>query len=241
MKLLRARLRNRYTRIRFQNKALNHLARTNLTALDQVDVSRPAQFFRYVVVDTETTGPNRDQDQVISVGAVRLVDGKICLGDVFNELVNPGRKMRSNFIKIHGIVPDMVATAKPVNEVFQAFLAYLGTDILVGHNVEFDLFFLNKAMRAINGFCLQNLVIDTVPLYRTVLLPPHRYPFGIDCQGNRCDLDSLAKQFDFEIQGRHTALGDALATAMLLQRVLAILHKKGRGRLCDLVRTGALL
>lgn len=240
MQLILSRLRNRCTRIRMTGKPLSGPARKNLLALDHLDLSRPARSYTYVVADLETTGLSLTHDRVVSIGALRLVNGRIRIGDIFHELVNPGRDIPVSSIKIHGIVPDMVAKARPAVEVFEDFLEYLGTDILVGHHIDFDLHFLNKSMRANYGFSLQNLVLDTAPLCRAIALPPHRYPYGINWDSNRCDLGSLADHFGFEIQERHTALGDAMGTAMLLQRILARLEKNGPGRLGDLVHPGAL-
>jgi DNA polymerase-3 subunit epsilon len=232
--LLLARIRNRWIRARFRRKEIHPLAFTNLTALDHLRPNQSARSLRYVVLDLETTGLSLTRDRVVSVAAFRVVEGRILLGDVFNSLVDPGRSISSSSIKIHGIVPSMVARAPVFPDVFNQFLRYLGTDILVGYKVWFDLHFLNAYMRQNYGFSLQNMVLDTHSMCRKVGFPPHSRSYPIKSRGNQ-NLDAVAKHLGIEIYERHTAIGDALATAMIFQRILAKIEKKGPGRLRNLL------
>ena len=119
---LLARWRNRWIRIRVRSKGLSSIARMNLTALDHLDLDQDVTQQRYVVFDLETTGLNLARDRVVSVAACRIADGRIPLGDTFSSLVNPGREIPSSSIKIHGIVPSMVASAPLLKDVFDQFL-----------------------------------------------------------------------------------------------------------------------
>lgn len=240
MKLFLSRVRNRWMRARLKGKQLHPLAQNNLTALDHLNPSRKARSCRYVVVDLETTGLNLTHDRVLSVGAVRILEGRIRLCDMFNELVNPGRDIPPTSVKIHGIVPADVANARPAWEIFDDFLAFLGVDIIVAHHATFDLHFLNRVMRQTHGFPLQNLVLDTVSMCRAIAFPPHRYPYGINLNHTSYSLESVAKHFGIQIHERHTALGDALATAMIFQRILARLEKGGPGLLRTLIKVAAV-
>jgi len=238
--LFLARLRNRWLKARLRGKTLHPSARKNLTALDHLELFHKARSCRYVVVDLETTGLSLTHDRVVSVGAFRIVEGRIRLGEVFSELVNPGRNIPPASIKVHGIVPDMVMDARPAREVLDAFLTFLGADILVAHHASFDLYFINKVMRQAHGFSVQNLVLDTVALCREIAFPPHRYPYGIHLNNMKCSLDAIADHFDIEVYQRHTAVGDALATAMVFQRILAQIEKRRSGLLRDLVKAGGI-
>ena len=193
------------------------------------------------MVDLETTGLNLAHDRVVSVGAYRMVEGHIRLGEVFNELVNPGRDIPPSSIKIHGIVPDLVAEARSAWEVFKDFLPFLGVDVLVAHHARFDLHFINKVMRRSFGFPLQNLVLDTVLACRAIAFPPDPYPYGIDLDHRQYSLYNVAKYFGIEIHQRHTALGDALATAMIFQRILVRLEEMGRDSLRNLIKVAGVL
>lgn len=230
-------LRNLWLRYRFRFAALAPAARRNLEAPARLRLTAPARSCSYVVVDVETTGFDPDRDRVVSIGALRVVEGRIRLGDAFHELVNPDRPIPASSIRIHGIIPAMVAGARPFGEVFDDFLHYLGPDVVVAHHAVFDLQFLNGAMKEKYGFELQNLVLDTVPMCREILFRPGlRYPFGIDLDSRQYSLDNVAKVLGIAISRRHSALGDSLATAMILQRVLARLEKGESGLLRDLAR-----
>jgi DNA polymerase-3 subunit epsilon len=233
-RLLFARWRNRLVKIRSRGKEIHPLARTNLKALDHLGARQNARSQRYVIFDLETTGLNLNRDRVVSAAAYRVVDGRIALGDVFSSLVSPGRDIPSSAVKIHGIVPSMVDEAPSFAEVFEKFLGYLGTDILVGYHVGFDLHFLNIHMRQAHGFPVQNLVLDAQSMCRKVCFPPHLRSYAGRLKGSQ-DLDTVAGHFDIEIQERHTALGDALATAMVFQRILLEIEKSGAGQLRDLL------
>ena len=232
--LLFARWRNRLVKIQSRGRKLHTLARTNLKALDHLRARQNARSLRYVIFDLETTGLSLNQDRVVSAAAYRVVDGRIALGDVFSSLVSPGRDIPSSAVKIHGIVPSMVDDAPSFAEVFEKFFGYLGTDILVGYHVGFDLHFLNIYMQQAHRFPVQNLVLDAQSMCRKVCFPPHLRSYAGRLKGNQ-DLDTVAKHFDIEIQERHTALGDALATAMIFQRILLEIEKTGPGQLKNLL------
>ena len=238
MGLLKARLANRLLRLRRGRGSLSPLAAANLRALDHLDPRAPAASYSFAVLDLETTGMDINSDRVVSVGAVRLAQGRVRLGDHFSELINPGLGIPSSAVKIHGIKPDQVKAARPAGEVFQDFLAWLGGDILVAHAADFDLFFINRTMRGLYGFALQNLVLDTVRMCQGVLLKSD--PYGIGRHTQRCTLDALSRRFNIDSAARHTALGDALATALIFQRLLARLEQRGGGSLGALIRVAAL-
>jgi DNA polymerase-3 subunit epsilon len=224
--------------MRMKGRDLSPLAILNLEALDSLRPEDSARSQRYVVLDMETTGLDAKRDRVVSVGAFRVVHGRVRLGEIFDELVNPGRDIPEESIKVHAIVPDMIHQARPAWEVFDDFMRFAGTDILVAHYAPFDLHFLNKVMRQRYGFTLQNLILDTVEICRSTMLMPD--PHGVYQDFKRCSLDALAERFHLEVPERHTALGDALATAMVLQRMLLMLEEQGDGNLGYLIKAGAL-
>ena len=235
--LLLARWRNHLVKIRSRGKNLPPPANTNLKALEHLSGRQTARSLRYVIFDLETTGLSLTHDRVVSAAAYRVVDGRIALGDVFSSLVSPGRDIPSSAVKIHGILPSMVDDAPSFADVFGKFIAYLGTDILVGYHVRFDLHFLNVYMRQTHGFAVQNLVLDVQSMCRRACFPPHLRSYTGRLRGNQ-DLDTVAKHFGIEIPERHTALGDALATAMIFQRILIEIEKNGPGRLKNLLALG---
>ncbi|MFH1034399.1 MAG: 3'-5' exonuclease [Pseudomonadota bacterium] len=226
MGLIRAKLKNRILRARLGGRPLPPLAAANLQVLEGLDPGVPALGCSFVILDLETTGLDPLTDRVVSVGAVRLREGRVRLGDRFGELVNPGRDIPPQAIKVHGIKPDMLTHARHAGLVFQDFLAFLGRDILVAHYAPFDLHFINRTMHGLYGFPLQNLVLDTVLLCQGVILPSD--PYGVRERSRQCNLDSLARRYGLPQEGRHTALGDALLTAMVFQRLLGQMDRRGR-------------
>ncbi|MBA5777186.1 hypothetical protein H2509_08610 [Stappia sp. F7233] len=169
----------------------------------------------FVVFDTETTGlePSRG-DEMISVAGVRIVNGRILRGELFSTLVNPGRRIPPASIKIHGITDEMVAGAGNITSVLPRFHDFVGDSILVAHNAAFDMAFLEKRQREAG-------VVFDQPVLDTVLLAAH--VFG---RSESLTLDALAERFGITIppEERHTALGDAIATAEVLLRLFDLLE-----------------
>ena len=167
----------------------------------------------FVVFDSETTGLDPQKDDVVQLGAVRIVNGRVIASETFNTLVNPGRPIPAQSTKVHGISDDMVADALPFAQVRKAFQSYAADAVLVAHNAPFDMAFLNRGDGA-----FQNPVMDTVHLSAIV--------FGGSAEHT---LDALCERLKISIPEdlRHTALGDAMATAQAFAALLPILEARG--------------
>jgi len=169
--LLNARIRNRLLRLRLGGSVLPPLAAANLKALDRLDPAAPVDAHAFTVVDLETTGLDTQKSRIVSIGAVKLIDGRIHLGRMFDQLVDPGHPMAPEAITVHGIVPSMLAGGPTGAQALDRLLAFVGDDILIAHPAGFDLAFLNRLMLARYGFRLQNLVIDNRRLCARLLAP----------------------------------------------------------------------
>lgn len=169
------------------------------------------QALSYVVFDTETTGllPDRG-DEIVQLAAVRVVNGRRVQSEVFNTLVNPGRPIPPSSTLIHGITDAMVANAPNVDQVVRDFHNFARGSVLVAHNIEFDMAFLRRAARRA-GLRFDHPVLDTAVLSAKV--------FG---DGENHSLDALAARLGVELtpSARHTAVGDATATAEILIKLL---------------------
>lgn len=161
----------------------------------------------FIIVDTETTGLRAAADRVIEIGAVRLVRGEI--EGEFNQLINPGCSIPQRITRINGISTGMVYDQPAISEVMPAFLDFLGTDVMVAHNLSFDLGFLNAELGRLACPPLANETICTLRLARRLLR-------GLRSKG----LSALADFYGIKIENRHRALGDARATARVLQHFL---------------------
>lgn len=182
----------------------------------------------YVVFDTETTGLSPSTgDEIISIGAVRITNGVIDEANAFYRLVNPGKTIPTQSIQFHGITDDMVANEGSIADVLPAFKEFVGDAILVAHNAAFDMKFL-KLKEEKTGIAFPNLVLDTLLI--SVFL---------DHESHNHSLDGIAKQMGITIEGRHTALGDAVATAKMLNKMILRLETRGITSLRRVVEASA--
>jgi DNA polymerase III epsilon subunit family exonuclease len=172
-----------------------------------------------VVLDGETTGFDRDgRDRIVSLAAVRVRRGVVRRQEVFDALVNPGRAIPPSSAAYHGVTDAMVAKAPPLDVVLPAFLRFADGAVLAGHEVWFDLHFLSRESRRLGLAPVGTTqpVLDTALLAR--LVEPQLADHG---------LDGLAHRLGVTIENRHSALGDALATAEIYVRLVALLASRG--------------
>ena len=180
-----------------------------------LDDSRLADL-AYTIFDTETTGLDpAGGDEIIQIGATRLVGGKLRKGESFDQLVDPRRGIPAATIPIHGITPDMVAGKPTIAQVLPAFHAYAQDTVLVAHNAAFDMRFL-QLKEASTGVKFDQPVLDTLLL--SAVVHPNQ-------DSHR--LEAIAERFDVTVIGRHTALGDALVTAEIFQKLVPLLAELG--------------
>jgi DNA polymerase III subunit epsilon len=170
----------------------------------------------YTVFDTETTGLNPSQgDEIIQIGAARIVNNKLLRQESFEQLVDPRRAIPAITIPIHGIQPEMVVGQPTIDKVLPAFHAFAQDTVLVAHNAAFDMRFLQLKQAQV-GLAFDHPVLDTLLL--SALVHPNQ-------DSHR--LEALAERFNVTIVGRHTALGDAMVTAEVFLKLIPLLAEKG--------------
>jgi len=170
----------------------------------------------YTVFDTETTGLEPSNgDEIIQVGATRIVAAKLRRQDCFEQLVDPQRPIPAAGIPIHGIQPEMVRGQPTIDTVLPAFHAFASDTVLVAHNAAFDMRFLQlKEERT--GTRFSQPVLDTLLL--SAVIHPRQ-------ESHR--LEAIAERLGVEILGRHTALGDAMVTAEVFLKMIPLLEAQG--------------
>jgi DNA polymerase-3 subunit epsilon len=183
---------------------------------DVVPADTPLKKLRYVVFDTETTGLRPSEgDELIAIGAVHIVNGRILTGETFERLINPGRPIPASSVRIHGITDDMVRDKPPARIVLPQFKNFVSDSVLVAWNVAFDMRFLELKQDEA-GVRFNNPVLDALLLSIYV---------SNDTTNN--SLLATAERLGVVATGRHTALGDAMATAAIWIKLLDLMEGRG--------------
>ena len=153
----------------------------------------------YVLVDIETTGLSAITDDIIETGAIKVKNNERI--DEYSQLININRAVSPFITNLTGITTEMLKTGKMPKEVFEEFINFVGDDIIIGHNVNFDLGFLcNKCKKYLN-YNLNNDYIDTLFLARRLVPNSINYKLG-----------TLAKLFSISYEGAHRGLKDVEIT-----------------------------
>ncbi len=202
------------------------------------DQGRPLADYTFVVCDTELTGLNRRRDEIISIGAVRIVDLQIVPGETFHRYVRPGNIDPNQATLIHRITPELLRNAPPMEEVLPDFVRFCGDALIVGHFVGIDMHFLNRAARRVLGGTLSNPSIDTMRLARAYKEARCRDYYGFCDQSMSYNLDDLSEEFHLPRFKPHDALEDALQTAYLFLFLLKKFRHGGIRTLKELYRSG---
>ena len=170
----------------------------------------------YTVFDTETTGLEPSAgDEIISLGAVRIVNARLLKHEVFEQLVDPQRPIGKAASRIHGIEAQALAGQPLIAEVLPQFHRFCEDTVLVAHNAAFDMRFL-ELKEAATGVRFAQPVLDTLLL--SVIVHPAQ-------EGHH--LEAVAERLGVSVIGRHTALGDALVTGEIFLKLLPLLAEHG--------------
>jgi DNA polymerase-3 subunit epsilon len=183
-------------------------------ALDET----PLTGLSYTVFDTETTGLHPSEgDEIIAIGAVRIVNARLRDDECFDRLTRPRRAVRDSARAVHGISTTMLETEPPLEEVLPQFARFCEGTVLIAHNAAFDMRFLELA-RARTGVRFDQPVLDTM-LLSSVVHPAHR--------DDEHHLEQLAERLGVECTGRHQALADAVVAGHVFLKLLPLLAERG--------------
>jgi DNA polymerase-3 subunit epsilon len=175
---------------------------------------------RFVVLDTETTGFDYENDRILCIGAIVLQNNRISIQDSF-EIFIEQEHYNQDTAQIHGILKDFVLDRPKELEALEQFLAFLGDSIIIAHHTKFDVTMINKALERNELPKLKNRTLDTAVLYKKTLIVSNL----LEVKENYT-LDDLADKFDISKKDRHTAMGDAYITAIAFLKILKKLREK---------------
>jgi len=181
-----------------------------------IDLDRKLSELTYTVFDTETTGlePSKG-DEIIQIGAARIVNNRLLRQEIFNQLVDPECPLKPESIPIHGITEDMVRGQPNIDVVLPAFHEFCEDTVLIAHNAAFDMRFLQlKEERT--GVKFSQPVLDTLLL--SAVVHPNQESHK---------LDVILERLGIHIESRHNALEDSLATAEVFLKLVPLLEEKG--------------
>ncbi len=175
----------------------------------------------FVIFDIETTGLSVNYDTLIEIAGVKVKNSSI-IGE-FSELINPQKEIIPFTEKLTGISNSMVKGKRLLKDVLNDFYEFSKNTILVAHNADFDLGFLDYNYKKYKITNTINESIDTLNLAK-VLLPKR----------SRFSLDNLCRYFKVPLDGHHRAINDAKATTEVFLHLLKMVRKEGINRFRDI-------
>ncbi|MDD2545786.1 MAG: 3'-5' exonuclease [Burkholderiaceae bacterium] len=168
----------------------------------------------WVALDCETTGLNVRSDEIIAIGAVRIVGQRILTSERLELLVRPQRGVSAESVRVHRLRERDVAQGLPIDEALHRLLHFIGSRPLVGYYLEFDVAMLNQALRPLIGIPLPQPKVEVSALYydhKFRQLPPYQ-------QQENADIDlrftTLLADLDLPLREAHDALNDAVMAAL---------------------------
>ncbi|MBO3274397.1 3'-5' exonuclease [Pseudomonas schmalbachii] len=176
-------------------------------------LNAPEDAEEIVSIDLETTSLDPRNADILSIGAVLIRRGKMILGERLELLVEPPPSLDGESIRIHKLRRADLQGQLPLAEALRRLLDFIGDRPLLGYYLSFDVAVLKRHLREQLGEPLDNPRIEVSGLYHRKV--SRRFPdLHLDLR-----FDTLARTLDIPVHGRHTALGDAQAVALMFLRL----------------------
>ncbi len=153
----------------------------------------------YVLVDIETTGLSPQTDEIIEIGAIKVKENKIV--DQYDSLIRIDYPLNPFITNLTGITNEMLQKGKDSIQVLEEFMEFTGKDIIMGHNVNFDINFIYDKCEIYLDSYLKNDFVDTMRIAKKVIPNCKNYKLG-----------TLAQMFDVDYKNAHRGLKDVEIT-----------------------------
>ncbi len=167
----------------------------------------------YVCLDCETTGLNPKKDEILSIGAVIIKENKVLMSKTFNIYVKPSDKISTQSILIHRIRPIDLENAIDPEEAIYELLKFIGSRVIVGYYIKFDIAIISRYTKKYIGIKLPNSSIEVSSMYYKTKKRRSDYEF-VDLK-----FDTIMKELDIPLLGKHDALNDAIMTSMIFLKL----------------------
>ena len=162
---------------------------------------------RFVVLSIETTGLNKNTDQILSIGAIAVINNNIVIGDSFE--ISFVKKVQINYDNLKEVEYEKKVSKAIIPAAIQSFLEYLENAVLVGHRVSFDVDILNEYLEKLKCGRLKNEALDVEVMYKKLE----------DINDKQFSLDDLLKKFKVEKSERYSASEDAYSIALIFLKL----------------------
>ena len=175
----------------------------------------------WVALDCETTGLNVASDQIISIGAVRIVGDRLLTSQRLELLVRPSRPISEASVRVHGLRAQDVAGGLDPDDAMMQLMRFIGSRPLVGYYLEFDLAMIDRAIFPLLGMGLPQQRIEVSALFydhQQRQLPPYQHGGNIDLR-----FATLMRTLDLPQHGAHDALSDAVMAGLAFIKLRALL------------------
>ncbi len=162
---------------------------------------------RFVVLSIETTGLNKNTDQILSIGAIAVINNNIVIGDSFK--ISFVKNVQINHDNLKEVEYEKKVSEAVIPAAIQSFLEYLENAVLVGHRVSFDVDILNEYLEKLKCGRLKNEALDVEVMYKKLE----------DINDKQFSLDDLLKKFKVEKSERYSASEDAYSIALIFLKL----------------------
>ena len=189
-----------------------------------VDAPPPGE---WVALDCETTGLNTRSDEIIAIGAVRIVGNRVLTSERLDLLVRPEHGVSAESIRVHRLREQDVQDGVPAEEAMRRLLHFIGARPLVGYYLEFDVAMINRTLKRTLGLTLPQEKIEVSRLYYDHVfqqLPPHK-------QQENTEIDlrfaTIMDALGLPTREAHDALNDAVMAALAFIKLRVLRGEAG--------------
>ena len=189
-----------------------------------VDAPPPGE---WVALDCETTGLNPRSDEIIAIGAVRIVGNRVLTSERLDLLVRPEHGVSAESIRVHRLRAQDVQDGVPAEEAMRRLLHFIGARPLVGYYLEFDVAMINRTLKRTLGLTLPQEKIEVSRLYYDHVfqqLPPHK-------QQENTEIDlrfaTIMDALGLPTREAHDALNDAVMAALAFIKLRVLRGEAG--------------